>query len=219
MSTSAYDLAREQMLRRQLRNRGIHDPRVLSAMARVPRERFVDDSLRDQAYDDRALPIDCGQTISQPYIVGIMSQALSLCGQERVLEIGTGSGYQTAILAELASEVVTIERHPELSAKAQAVLAELGYRNITFVIGDGTQGHPDRAPYDRILVAAAARRCPPALLAQLADGGILVIPLGGPDDQLLQAIVKVADTVKLVDLCRCRFVPLVGSDALEGPKA
>ena len=164
---------------RQLAERSIRSTRVLAAMDRVPRERFVPEGVRHLAYADRALPIGCNQTISQPYIVALMTEALQLTGGEHVLEIGTGSGYQTAILAELAASVVSIERHEELSQRAGQVLAELGARNVQLIVGDGTLGWPGRAPYDRILVAAAANEIPPALEEQLAEGGILVIPLGG----------------------------------------
>ncbi len=210
MSTPDFQAARQQMLRKQLRNRGIDDPQVLAAMAKVPRQRFVSQEMRAQAYADRALAIDCCQTISQPYIVGLMTQALELSGQETVLEIGTGSGYQTAILAELAREVVSVERHAELSEQAGAVLDALGYRNVTLVAGDGTLGWADRSPFDRIIVTAAAATCPPALFEQLAEGGILVIPVGGRDCQTLQAIRKVGGHEKTANLAACRFVPLVG---------
>jgi protein-L-isoaspartate(D-aspartate) O-methyltransferase len=207
--------AREKMLHRQLVQRGIHDSRVLAAMAKVPRERFVDAEQRRSAYADSALPIDCGQTISQPYIVALMTEALKLTGQETVLEIGTGSGYQTAILAELANDVVTIERYRTLSASAADRLESLGYHNITPLVGDGTLGWPDRAPFDRIMVTAMAARCPPSLLAQLAEGGILVIPIGDRDGQMLQAIRKVDGAPRSTDLSSCRFVPLVGMEGWE----
>ena len=212
MAEADFQAAKQDMLRRQLQQRGIDDPRVLAAMAKVPRERFVPAEVRDHAYADRALPIDCGQTISQPYIVALMTQALELSGQELVLEIGTGSGYQTAILAELAREVVSIERHAELTAKARAALSELGYANITLLTGDGTLGWPPRAPYDRILVTAAAAICPPPLWAQLAEGGILVIPLGGRDSQTLQVMRKEDGLPRTSSISGCRFVPLVGSE-------
>jgi protein-L-isoaspartate(D-aspartate) O-methyltransferase len=204
-------LAKEIMLRKQLRRRGIHDARVLAAMAKVPRERFVSPETREHAYADRALGIDCGQTISQPYIVALMTQALTLSGRETVLEVGTGSGYQTAILAELCPEVVTVERHLPLSQQAAAVLAELGYQNVEFVVGDGTLGCPQRAPYDRIMVTATAFQYPPTLFAQLAEGGIMVIPLGGPECQTLQAIRRIEGEPQAVPLSPCRFVPLVGA--------
>jgi protein-L-isoaspartate(D-aspartate) O-methyltransferase len=205
------EAAKEQMLRKQLQRRGILDRGVLAAMAKVPRERFLAPESRHEAYADRALAIDCSQTISQPYIVGLMTQALELSGTEKVLEVGTGSGYQTAILAELAREVVTVERHPALSQRAGEVLSELGYGNVTLVTGDGTLGCADRAPFDRIIVTAAAAECPPALFEQLDEGGLLVIPLGGRDYQTLQAIRKVGGRAQAVGLSACRFVPLVGA--------
>jgi protein-L-isoaspartate(D-aspartate) O-methyltransferase len=215
-ATSTYDPALRKMLGEQLLDRGIDHPRVLAAIARVPRERFVLESMQGEAYADRALPIDCDQTISQPYIVGLMTQALELSGPERVLEIGTGSGYQTAILAELAREVVTVERHAELSARAGRVLADLGYRNVTRIIGDGTEGWPAGAPYDRIIVTAAAWDVPPALFGQLAEGGILVIPVGDPTAQTLRAIRKQDGQPVASDLSPCRFVPLVGVHGWQG---
>ncbi len=204
------EAAKEQMLHRQLQRRGIHDQGVLAAMAKVPRERFIAPESHNDAYTDRALAIDCSQTISQPYMVGLMTQALELSGKEKVLEIGTGSGYQTAILAELAAEVVSVERHAELSRQAGAVLSELGYRNVTLETGDGTLGCPDRSPFDRVIVTAATVEYPPTLFEQITDGGILVIPLGGRDYQTLQAIRKVAGRPQAVNLSACRFVPLVG---------
>jgi protein-L-isoaspartate(D-aspartate) O-methyltransferase len=200
------------MLRQHLKGRGISDARLLDAMARLPREQFIDESLRAEAYADRALGIDCGQTISQPYIVALMTQALALRGNEGVLEIGTGSGYQTAILAELAREVVSIERHEPLSRQAAARLAALGYDRVTLVVGDGTLGWAANAPYDRILVAAATASVPQPLLEQLASGGILVIPVGEYDHQMLQVIRKVGDQLKTDSLSPCRFVPLVGDE-------
>ena len=211
MPEPASAAAREQMLRSQLRRRGITDPRALAAMAKIPREQFVPEMLHDEAYADRALPIDCGQTISQPYIVALMTQALQLTAMHRVLEIGTGSGYQTAVLAELAAEVVSIERHEELSLQAGRRLAALSYRNVTLLVGDGTLGSPAHAPFDRIVVTAAADACPPAVFDQLIEGGILVIPVGGPDAQVLQAICKLAGSAHTTSLCGCRFVPLIGA--------
>jgi protein-L-isoaspartate(D-aspartate) O-methyltransferase len=216
MTDPDLEAAKEEMLRRQLRRRGIDDPRVLAAMAKVPRERFVAPEMRREAYADRALAIDCSQTISQPYIVGLMTQALELTGQESVLEVGTGSGYQTAILAELAREVVTIERHPALSEQAAETLSTLGYRNVTLVVGDGTLGWPARSPFDRIMVTAAAAKYPPAVFDQLHEGGILVIPLGGQDYQTLQAIHKTAGRPRTSNLSPCRFVPLVGAQGWPG---
>lgn len=201
------------MLREQLAARGIHDRRVLECMGRVPRERFVEVSDPADAYSDRAMGIDCGQTISQPYIVALMTAALDLNGTEHVLEIGTGSGYQTAILAELVGDVVSIERHEHLSLQAGRLLQESGYTNVKLLVGDGTLGWPGEAPYDRILVAAAADRCPPALFDQLREGGILVIPLGGSSGQTLKRIQKVDGRPRSHNLTDCRFVPLVGAEA------
>ena len=216
MDQTNFQAAKDRMLRNQLRRRGIHDRRVLGAMARVPRERFVGPEMRNDAYADRALSIDCGQTISQPYIVALMTEALELTGDETVLEIGTGSGYQTAILAELAGEVVSIERHPELSQRTAEVLAELGCGNVTLQVGDGTLGCAERAPFDRIIVTAAAATCPPPLFEQLTEDGILVIPLGGRDCQMLQAIRKVGGSPRAANLSACRFVPLVGAQGWPG---
>lgn len=204
-------LAKQRMLREHLEGREIHDRRVLEAMRRVPREEFIAEELRTLAYADQALAIDCSQTISQPFIVALMSQALELEGSETVLEVGTGSGYQTAVLAELAGEVVSIERHEQLSANAGAVLEQLGYKNVSLVVSDGTAGWPNLAPYDRVIVTAAAARCPAPLFDQLKEGGILVIPVGGPTGQVLQAIRKVAGRPETEALSGCRFVPLIGA--------
>ncbi len=212
MPDAALQRDKQIMLRQHLRARGINDSRVIDAMARIPRERFIDKSLRAEAYADRALAIACGQTISQPYIVALMTQALALRGDEHVLEIGTGSGYQTAILAELARDVVSIERHKALSQQAAARLEELGYDRVKLVVADGTLGWPAAAPYDRILVAAAAASAPQHLVEQLVPGGILVIPVGDRDHQMLQAIHKVSDGVQIEPLSACRFVPLVGEE-------
>jgi protein-L-isoaspartate(D-aspartate) O-methyltransferase len=212
MDPFSLEPARQAMLR-QLFARGIKSTRVLAAMDRVPRERFVPDDLRHLAYADRALPIDCAQTISQPYIVALMTESLGLRGSEHVLEIGTGSGYQAAVLAELAGSVVSIERHPDLSRSAERALAACGYTNVTLVIGDGTSGWPEGAPYDRILVAAAAAHIPPALDEQLAEGGTLVIPIGDTQSQVLEAFHKTAGKLHMQPLSGCRFVPLVGAQA------
>jgi protein-L-isoaspartate(D-aspartate) O-methyltransferase len=212
MAPTDLHAAKQQMLQRQLRRRGICDPRVLAAMAKAPREQFISPELRHEAYADCALAIDCGQTISQPYMVALMTQALELSGGEKVLEIGTGSGYQAAVLAELVRQVITVERHPDLSAAAGAVLRQLGYGNVTLIVGDGTLGWPEQAPYDRIIVTAAAAQTPPALLEQLADGGLLVIPVGGADVQMLQAIRRAGPMYKVANLSACRFVPLVGAE-------
>jgi protein-L-isoaspartate(D-aspartate) O-methyltransferase len=205
-----YRAARLELLE-QLSERGMNAPSVLAAMARVPRERFVPEEVRPLAYADRALPIACDQTISQPYIVALMTAALQLSGGERVLEIGTGSGYQAAVLAELGADVVSVERHAALSHAARAVLDELGYRNVRLIVGDGTQGWSPGAPYDRIVVTAAAAHIPPALEEQLADGGTLVIPVGPSDGQTLEAYRKIGGKLYAEPLSGCRFVPLVGA--------
>jgi len=211
-SNFPFTAAHQEMLR-QLNERGIRCGQLLSAMARVPRERFVPLHVEHLAYEDRALPIGFSQTISQPYIVALMTDALELTGAENVLEIGTGSGYQTAILAELAASIVSIERNEQLSRRARRTLSEFKYRNITLITGDGTAGWPERAPYDRILVAAAANHIPSALEEQLAEGGILVIPLGDNQGQLLQAFRKQDGQMRAMPLSHCRFVPLVGAQA------
>jgi protein-L-isoaspartate(D-aspartate) O-methyltransferase len=203
--------ARRRMVARDLAGRGIAAPRVLEVMSRVPRERFIAACWGTSAYDDRALGIACEQTISQPYIVALMTEALELSPTHHVLEIGTGSGYQTAVLAELARDVVTVERHAQLSHSSQINLQELGYKNIEVVVGDGTLGWPARAPYDRIIVTAAALALPPALWEQLADRGRIVAPLGPPDEQHLQVIAKRNGRREVRMLTGCRFVPLVGN--------
>ncbi len=200
-------------LRRQLENRGISDSRVLDAIERVPRERFVSDDLRDRAYADNALPIASDQTISQPYIVALMTEALSLTGTETVLEIGTGSGYQTAILALLCQHVVTVERIAALSHGAQTVLDELGFRNIDFQISDGSVGCPARALYEGIIVTAAAPHVPEPLCDQLKTGGRLVVPVGDALLQTLTLIEKRPDRRVSRKLCACRFVKLIGAAA------
>ncbi len=167
------------------------------------------------SYADRALPIDCEQTISQPYMVALMTQALELTGAESVLEIGTGSGYQTAVLAELAAHVTSVERHAELSAHAARILRSLGYTNITLVVGDGTLGWPAGAPYDRIIVTAAAAKLPAPLFAQVCEAGIMVIPLGDADAQVLAAVRKINGEPQLTELSGCRFVPLIGAQPPE----
>jgi protein-L-isoaspartate(D-aspartate) O-methyltransferase len=196
----------------ELRALGIRDGRVLAAMGRVPRHRFVPLSLLAFAYEDRPLPIGFDQTISQPYIVALSTEALDPAPTDRVLEVGTGSGYQTAILAELAGEVYTIERLPELARAARARLTQLGYRNIQVRVGDGTKGWPEAAPFPAIVVTAAAPRAPQSLLHQLGDGGRLVIPIGGKTSQDLWLIEKRGEQLVHRCLCPCTFVPLIGEE-------
>jgi protein-L-isoaspartate(D-aspartate) O-methyltransferase len=201
--------ARRRMIKNDLRGRGIHAQTVLHALERVPRERFIAAGARALAYADQALQIDCEQTISQPYIVAIMTESLRLAGTERVLEIGTGSGYQTAVLAELAAEVFTIERHEQLSSQARTTLVQLGYPNIHFHVGDGSQGWPEHASFDRILVTAATAQCPSPLWEQLVEGGTLVGPFGDPQQQILEVRQKAGGQSKTSAVTPCRFVPLV----------
>lgn len=202
---------RLEMVRR-LEAQGITDQKVLEVMRRIPRHLFIANALWDQAYADHPVPIDRGQTISQPYIVALMTQALQLEKSDRVLEIGTGSGYQTAILAELAQHVYTIERFPELSEKAQKLLTEAGYTNISFRVGDGTVGWPEEAPFEKIIVTAAAPEVPAALVEQLAERGRLVIPVGGRQLQTLVAFTKEGEKLRREELCACSFLPLVGKE-------
>ncbi len=195
----------------------ISDKDVLAAIAHVPRHRFVPEAQRQHAYEDRPLPIGHGQTISQPFIVALMTQLLELDSQARVLEIGTGCGYQTAILAELAAEVYTIERIPELSQRASRILSELGYDNVHFRVGDGWQGWPQAAPFDGIIVTAAAPIWPPQLLEQLADGGRIVLPIGpAGGDQILWQGIKTGSQLIRNRIGPVRFVPLI-SDADDHP--
>ena len=199
-----------------LRRRGIMDQRVLRAMDQVPRENFVAPDYADEAYADQALPIACGQTISQPYVVAYMSEQLAVAPGHRVLEIGAGSGYQAAVLSRLAREVVTVERYRTLAETARARLATLGYDNVTVVVGDGFAGHPERAPYDRIIVTAAAEDIPEPLVAQLAEGGVMVLPLGPHGGaQRIVKLTKSADGVNREDLIWVRFVPLLPGQARE----
>jgi len=199
-----------------LRRRGIMDQRVLRAMDQVPRENFVAPDYADEAYADQALPIACGQTISQPYVVAYMSEQLAVAPGHRVLEIGAGSGYQAAVLSRIAREVVTVERYRTLAETARARLATLGYDNVTVVVGDGFAGHPERAPYDRIIVTAAAEDIPEPLVAQLAEGGVMVLPLGPHGGaQRIVKLTKSADGVNREDLIWVRFVPLLPGQARE----
>ena len=194
-----------------LRRRGIRDERVLKAIERVPRELFVPEELRRNAYSDRALPIGHGQTISQPFMVATICAVLGLEGGERVLDVGTGSGYQAAVLAELADEVVTVERVPELAEQARATLARTGYGRVDVRVGDGTLGVPDRAPYDAIAVAAAAPGVPEALYEQLTPEGRIVLPVGSLHDQWLEVVVRRPEGPVVERSVPCRFVPLIGS--------
>ena len=200
------------MVERQLRARGIADERVLEAMDRVPRELFVPDEERRHAYADAALPIGHGQTISQPFMVARIAEALSLRPGERVLDVGTGSGYQAAVLAELGGDVVTIERIPELAAGARESLAAAGYPQVDVRVGDGTLGVADRAPFDAIAVAAAAPAFPETLYEQLRPRGRLVVPVGGQRAQRLEVIVRSPEGPAVVHSVPCRFVPLVGKE-------
>lgn len=208
---------RAEMIEKQLRRRGIRDTSVLEAMLAVPRHEFVPRELRSRAYEDVPLPIGAGQTISQPYIVAAMTSALRLQPADRALEIGAGCGYQAAVLSLLAKEVFTIERCSELASAASEKLAKLGYHNVHVHCGDGTLGLPEFAPFDAILVAAAAPAVPQPLLAQLAEGGRMIVPVGDADNQELQLIEKRAGALSIKTLEGCRFVPLVGHHAWQKP--
>lgn len=199
-----------------LRRRGIADQAVLRAMDEVPRERFVEPTFADSAYADQALPIACGQTISQPYVVAYMTEQLKMESRHRVLEVGTGSGYQAAVLSHLAREVVSVERYRTLAEEARARLKALGYENVDIVVGDGFAGVPDRAPYDRIIVTAAAETIPEALLDQLADGGIMILPLGSHDgSQHIIKLTKSVTGIRRENLIPVRFVPMLPGKAQE----
>jgi len=193
----------------QLRRRGITDERVLAAMERVPREQFVPEDVREYAYEDAALPLGHGQTVSQPFVVAFICQGLALAGDERVLDVGTGSGYQAAVLAELAADVHSIERIPELAAGARAALAAAGYERVQVHTGDGALGLPERAPFEGIAVAAASPEVPPALWEQLAEGGRLALPLGRRRSQRLCVLERVGGEQRLLAALPVRFVPLV----------
>ncbi len=210
-----YKRLREEMVRKQLIPRGIKDEKVLKAFLSVEREKFVPSSVREDAYGDFPLAIGEGQTISQPYIVAVMTQCLKLTGKEKVLEIGTGSGYQAAILSLLAKEVYTVERIPSLAIQAEERLKRLGYTNIKVTVSDGTEGLKEYAPYDRIIVTAAAKEIPPPLLEQLNEEGIMVIPVGDAFSQELQVIEKKKGKVSIRSVERCVFVPLIGKYGWE----
>jgi protein-L-isoaspartate(D-aspartate) O-methyltransferase len=206
-----YRLARERMVRNQLMPRGITDKRVLKAMGKIQRHFFMDEALIGEAYNDHPLPIGHKQTISQPYIVALMTQALELGGNEKTLEIGTGSGYQTAVLAELSSRVYTIERIRALMEKARHMLQELGYTNILFKSYDGTLGWEEFSPYDAIIITAGAPSVPEPLLKQLADGGRMIVPVGDKFSQELIKITRNKDSYDRKSLGGCRFVDLIGA--------
>jgi protein-L-isoaspartate(D-aspartate) O-methyltransferase len=208
-SPASYSSLRLQMVDSQLRQRGIADERVLAAMERVPRHVFAPEGYRGQAYEDHPLPIGKEQTISQPYIVALMLEALKLSPTDKVLEIGTGSGYVTALLAELTESVVSIERHESLAQSSRALLAALGYSNVNVVTGDGMRGFPETAPYNAIVVSAAATEMPPALVVQLGEGGRMIIPVGSEDSQQLR-LVRMENGQPNIELRElCRFVPLI----------
>jgi protein-L-isoaspartate(D-aspartate) O-methyltransferase len=209
--SDAYKMERRRMVAEQLASRDISDPRVLEVMGKIPRHLFVSPAYRDQAYEDSPLPIEEGQTISQPYIVALMTQWLGLKGGERVLEIGTGSGYQAAVLSALADEVVSIEIHERLAALAARTLLNLGYKNVQVKSGDGYQGWPQMAPFDAIIVTCAASHVPPALFEQLKEGGRLVIPLGSTlAYQTLTLVTKEKGKPRRTQILDVRFVPMTG---------
>jgi len=211
----SFTAARQEMVREQLAPRGLKDTRVLQAMGVVPREKFVREAYRTQAYEDHPLPIGEGQTISQPYIVAATLAALELSESSKVLEIGTGSGYQTAVLSRLARHVYSIERHEKLAADARSTLERLGYRNVTIFTGDGTLGLPQHSPYDAIAVSAAALKIPQPLLDQMSEGGRMVIPIGSPEIQQLQLVRKTNSMLYMQALENCRFVPLISDQVKQ----
>jgi protein-L-isoaspartate(D-aspartate) O-methyltransferase len=206
----------EQMIRQQVVDRGITDEKLLDALRSVPREKFFPQEGKDEAFADRAAPIGFGQTISQPYMVALMTDRLQLAPTHKVLEIGTGSGYQTAILSRLAGEVYSLERVKPLLDPAWERLMDLGARNVHFRHGDGTLGWPEAAPFDRILITAGAPKLPEALLLnQLKDGGVAVLPVGPLDEQMLVQVRRVGDKLESIDVCQCRFVKLIGQEGWE----
>jgi protein-L-isoaspartate(D-aspartate) O-methyltransferase len=210
-----YARERERMVDEQVAGRGVSDPRVLAAMRKVPRHRFVQEALRARAYGDHPLPIGEDQTISQPFIVGLMTSLLELTGREKVLEIGTGSGYQTAVLATVARRVCSIERLPRLAERARTLLESLGHDNVWIRVGNGALGWLDQAPFDRIIVTAGGPAIPPPLVQQLAEGGHMVLPVGSPDNQILTVVDNVGGEIRQRTHGDCKFVKLVGKYAWE----
>ncbi len=208
------EIAREKLVK-LLATKGISDPRVLEAFRKVHRHKFTDTALAEQAYEDNALPIGLGQTISQPYVVALMTQALNICKDDKILEIGTGSGFQTAILAQFSLRVYTIERHHELSEKARKRLREMGYANVVFKAGDGTQGWPLHAPFNRIIVTAGAPVLPQSLCDQLAPGGRLIIPVGDKQNQTLDIYDNTPEGLVKDSVAGVSFVPLIGAQGWE----
>lgn len=207
--------SRERMVEGQLVPRGINDPLILEAFKKVERHKFVLSEFLEIAYADHPLPIGSSQTISQPYMVALMTEALRLTGKEKVLEVGTGSGYQAAILAELASKVYSIERIPALAERASKTLKELGYKNIEIKVGDGSLGWEENAPYDAVIITASCPGKPKTLIEQLADRGRLIAPIGGPFGQILTIFEKKGNTVTALEICGCVFVPLIGKEGWE----
>lgn len=206
-----FDLLRKSMVEDQLAQRGISNIPVLEAFNKVQRHRFVPSDKLEEAYTDHPLPIGNGQTISQPYIVALMTERLDLTGKEKVLEIGTGSGYQTAILSELAKEVYTIERVADLSEKARELLKGLGYKNINYKVSDGTRGWEEKSPFDRIIITAYCPEVPAPLTRDLNESGKMVLPLGDSFSQMLTLVEKINGKLYYQDICPCVFVPLVGA--------
>lgn len=210
-----YSASRREMVERQIRARGIRNERVLEAMSSVPRHKFVPEEFREQAYEDRPIPIGEGQTISQPYMVAAMVEAITLSGTEKVLEVGAGSGYAAAVLSRLAATVYTVESHPTLAMAAQERLTRLGYENVFVHTGDGSAGLKEAAPFDAIIVAAAAPEVPQPLVEQLAEGGRMAVPVGAGKSQELVLVWKINGQIQSHPLYECRFVPLVGRYGFE----
>ncbi len=215
---NSFSEQRTRMVERQLRRRGIDDERVLAAMAEVPREHFVPDQVRDSAYNDSALPIGHEQTISQPWVVAAICQALRLTGDEAVLEIGTGSGYSAAVLAKLADSVISIERVPDLGVTARRNLEDLGIDDVEVIVGDGSRGYPEGAPYDGIAIHAATPEAPRSLLAELAPDGRLVVPIATGSADLLVAFIREDGELRQETIGPCRFVPLIGAEGFSPPE-